>query len=65
MLTTFLKWIATFLGTILKAILPDLLKQGRKPRDVHVAGYDEEIENDISDSIEDEMKRQIEEDLEK
>ena len=64
MLTTFLKWIATFLGTILKAILPDLLKQGRKPRDVHVAGYDEEIESDISDGIDDEIQRQIDKEAE-
>ena len=51
-----LGWIATFLGSILKAILPNLLKQGRKPRNVQPGGFDEDLQKDIESSIEDSLK---------
>ncbi len=55
----FLKWAATFIGTILKSILPGIMKQGRKPRDVSVGGFDEELKEDIDDSIEREIEDSI------
>ena len=47
--------IGAFLGAILKAILPDIMKQGRKPRDVTSAGYDEDLQDDINSSIEEQI----------
>ena len=48
--------IAEFIGRILKWVLPDLLKQGRKAREVKSAGYDKELESDINKTIEDQIK---------
>ena len=48
--------IAEFIGRILKWVLPDILKQGRKAREVKSAGFDKELEDDINKTIEDQIK---------
>ena len=52
-MTALLKALGGFLAPILKAVLALLLQEGKKPREVKPAGYDEDLQNDINSSIED------------
>lgn len=52
-MSSILAAIGSFLGAVLKAILPDLLKKSQEPRDVENVGFDEELASDIDKSIED------------
>ena len=47
-----LKAIGGFIGAVLKAILPALLREWKKPRDVKPIGHDPDIQDDISAGIE-------------
>ena len=40
------------MGELLRAILPYLIAEGKKPKDVKPAGYDPDLQNDIDSSIE-------------
>lgn len=46
-----LKWLAEFIGRILKHILPELFKEVRKPTEVKPVGGDNEVRNDIDNDI--------------
>ena len=43
--------IASFLGTLLKHIIPTLLAEGKKPRKTRVVGNDPDLQADIKNSI--------------
>ena len=47
----------TFLGKILSDSIPELIKQGKKPREVKPAGYDKDLQNDIDDQIEKDLEK--------
>ena len=51
-MASILSAIGAFFGQILKFILPVLIKQGKKPRDVKPAGYDKCLQENINESIE-------------
>ncbi len=50
---TILKAIASFIGEILRSILPAIFKETKKPREIKTIGQDKELQNDINKSIED------------
>ena len=52
-MTELLKAIGAFLGELLKAIFPEILKASKKPKEVKTIGHDEELQDDINKSIED------------
>ena len=51
-MSSILSAIGAFLGQILKAIIPDLIKEGKKPRTAKPAGFDKDLQDDINSSIE-------------
>lgn len=55
-------WLATlgrFIGGIIAEMLPELLRQWKKPRDVQVHGGDREARDDIAHQIEQDSMRAI------
>lgn len=58
-LMSFLSWLVTMLGKFFKEILPGLIKQGKKPREVKPAGYDKELKDDMDASIEQNINEMI------
>ena len=52
---SFLAALGSFLGSILKYILPELIDEWQKPRDVKVAGYSKELKKSQDKSIESQM----------
>ena len=53
----FLAALGEFLGRLLREILPGLLRQGRRHRRTRALGTDEELQHDIDQSIEDQVRR--------
>ena len=51
----FIAAIGTFLGTILKAVLPTLLKEAKKPRSSQPAGYSKELKDDMDKQLRDQL----------
>lgn len=54
-MTAILQAIGQFIGMILKAVLPDLIKEGKKPKEVKTIGHDKDLQDDINASIEDQI----------
>ncbi len=52
-----LAWIAEFIGRILKHILPGLIAEAKKPKEVKMVGGDDEVHNDIINTIDDHLDR--------
>ncbi len=50
---SWLKAIGGFLVKLLSALLPGLLKEARKPKEVHPIGGDKETRDALDDSIRD------------
>lgn len=44
-------WLAEFIGRILRHVLPALFEEMKKPKDVTMAGGDDEVRNDIDNDI--------------
>ena len=55
MIGMILSWFATLLGGILRAILPSILKQGRKPQDAAPVGFDKDLQDDMKKKMEDQL----------
>ena len=55
MISKIILWIASFLGTILKKVLPALMKQGREARGVVSVGRDKELRDDMKKQFEKEL----------
>ena len=49
--------VGEFLGSMLKHLIPVLLKESKKPRKTRIVGNDEALQNDIRDSIDGEIGR--------
>lgn len=49
--------LGEFLGSMLKHLLPILLKESKKPRKTRIVGNDEALQQDIRNSIDDEIGR--------
>lgn len=47
--------LGQFFGEILKAIFPTFFDEYRKPSEIEVAGFDDEIEDDIDYGIDEEF----------
>ncbi len=52
----FIVAIGTFLGTILKSVLPFLLHEAKKPRGSQPAGYSKELKEDMDRQLEEQLK---------
>lgn len=50
-----LKAIGAFLGAIFKAILPEIIKESKNPKEVKTIGRNEDLQDDINRSIEDDL----------
>ena len=53
-MTSILTRIAAMLGQVLKAILPEFIREWKKPQRTRVIGGDEELRSAVEDSIRDE-----------
>ena len=52
---TILKAIFAFLGELLGKLIPELIKEGKKPKEVKPVGGDSETHDALDDSIRDSM----------
>jgi len=59
MLAAIAGWLGRVLAPILAAVLPELIEQWKKPRNVHVHGGDREVRDDIAKQIEEDSLRGI------
>ena len=48
--------IGRFFGAILKAILPELIRESKEPTEVRPAGYDEALVEEFDQGIEDDIE---------
>jgi hypothetical protein len=56
---TWLAALGRFIGAILAEMLPEMLKQWKKPRGVQVHGGDREVRDDIARQIEHDASREL------
>ena len=51
-MSEFFAAIGRFIGAIAKAILPALIKESKKPKEIVPAGYDKELDADFDEGFE-------------
>lgn len=55
-MTRLLKWLGALLGQILKAVLPELVREVRRPQNPEMHGGDPGLQTDIERDMEEQLR---------